>query len=67
MKSDIKRVVIDLDAPMANKLELIRHTIVKNNIERAFEEKPQQATYKAIFQRGLETVFDEVVKPHEVA
>jgi hypothetical protein len=67
MKSDIKRVVIDLDAPMANKLELIRHTIVQRNINQAFEEKPQRATYKAIFQRGLETVFNEVVKPSEAA
>ena len=59
----LKRFVVDLDPPMANKLELIRHTLIARNINMPFEDKPERATYKAIFERGIETVFEEIVKP----
>jgi hypothetical protein len=57
----MKRVVVDLDSTMAVKLEQIRHTLISRNIDRPFEEKPEAATYKAIVERGLETVYREVV------
>ncbi len=63
----MKRFVVDLDPPMANKLELIRHTLIARNIDLPFEDKPERATYKAIFERGIETVFEEIVKPSMAA
>jgi hypothetical protein len=63
----MKRFVVDLDPPTANKLELIRHTLIARNIDMSVEGKRERATYKAIFERGIETVFEEVVKPSMAA